>query len=553
MSALAKLLQGQVNSDHIEHGLNEAAREAFEQGWTYMDASFQLGDKAIELGMASERAEEILRSAFEIGRRKEVRDDIHSDELNQLSQKAQQVRNFEAPIFGTHYKPRQEPNRFLNLEPVSIPWPSENWRLDLQRLIEAAFQSHESWAFSIDMEERSQVEKVTDFLEMGDAVIKKMRSLDSEKGSFVRINPTEGDRETDITDFRYVLIENRTLPIGEQLAYYKALNLPCAALVNCAGKTIQAWVKIEASDFSEYQKRLIHLLRTLNDNGFFVFSFENDPLTYAAMPGVLVDGKQQYLIGTHVGADSWEEWAKWSETYLDGLPLLEYAQKYTETPVRSGEVIDTLLREQQKASLISKGGRGKSLASIQMALALAHGEHWLDFATEECQVLYVNMEQDPNAFVCRVFEMAQKMGVSANSENLDFLHLMGLEMNAATVSDLIIKRAKAEIEWNEKEYSVIIIDGIGKFPGVKGEKMTSQGESISLSISIDRIAAQVGAAVVVVLRHEELKEAHLNLDCEMTLDHRGDIIQFEAEGRYLAQKLSFALELKYPIFIRRDS
>ena len=74
-SSITFFLNTDIPSDEIETELYKAATEAFRRSWTFMETSFQLGGRAEELGLDPNRIEAVLRSAFDLEKRREYRNE----------------------------------------------------------------------------------------------------------------------------------------------------------------------------------------------------------------------------------------------------------------------------------------------------------------------------------------------------------------------------------------------------------------------------------------------------------------------------------------------
>ena len=59
-----KFLTTKYSGNELKSELFRAGEAACEEGWTYMDAAFQLGQKAQDDGLSVTEAEQILRRAF---------------------------------------------------------------------------------------------------------------------------------------------------------------------------------------------------------------------------------------------------------------------------------------------------------------------------------------------------------------------------------------------------------------------------------------------------------------------------------------------------------
>lgn len=548
VSPITEFMNSQVSDDRADGLLYEACVEAFGRGWTFMEASFQLGSRAKELGIDEDRVEHLLRQGFEKSQRKEAHAD-HGEESN-TSSAVLTPGTMPSPVAPFHpFMRRREQLRTLNLESQNIPWPQDDWRRDFIRLLQLCFDENDSIAVSKKRESKSSIQRVGDLLADEAKLVKAVRSFDSDTGAWVRLNATMGDRESDLLRYKYMLIENRRLELGMQLSYFKALNLPCEAIVNVGGQFLQAWIKIDAFDRNEFIKKTAEINKICQENDFEINSFDGDPLAFASIPGSLIDGRQCYLMETQIGAESFESWRVWAEDYLDGDPLIESAKEYEEAPAKTLEVLRDMVRQSHKVVLGGSKNTGKSWLSIDMALAIANGRPWLGVPTEESQVLYVNMELDSGSFVRRVWEVAQKRGDDPQNPNIDFLHLMGVEKNVAEFGDLVAKRIRGASQWESKEYTTIFIDGMAKLPGFAQTEITASGDSVSLALALDKIVALTGASVILVLDDAESALSQIREDYFIQLQKPDTgYLHIHGSGRHYAKSKEIQCRFEYPCF-----
>lgn len=116
----------------------------------------------------------------------------------------------------------------------------------------------------------------------------KARTLISrEAGAWIRMNPTDGNgiSDSNITAFRFALIENDKLSLGLQLALFAKLPLPINALIASGGKSIHAWIRVDAPSAEEYRRRLKEdIFPVLAPFGFD--QANTNPSRLARLPGV---------------------------------------------------------------------------------------------------------------------------------------------------------------------------------------------------------------------------------------------------------------------------
>jgi len=102
------------------------------------------------------------------------------------------------------------------------------------------------------------------------------RSIHTKQGGWWRINPilttggtgkNEACCDRDVTAYRYFLLENDKLPIETQLGILAYLPLPIVSIVDSAGKSLHALVRLEGtiSDKETFQKQVEPLLHDLHE------------------------------------------------------------------------------------------------------------------------------------------------------------------------------------------------------------------------------------------------------------------------------------------------
>ena len=115
------------------------------------------------------------------------------------------------------------------------------------------------------------------------------------------MNPLDGRgiADTNITAFRYALLESDALPMELQLALFARLPLPIAAVLSSGGRSYHAWVRVDAADAATYRKIVSRLLQMLAQ--FAVDAKNKNPSRLSRLPGAkriigaVGDGVQRLL------------------------------------------------------------------------------------------------------------------------------------------------------------------------------------------------------------------------------------------------------------------
>ena len=569
-------LKTKYNPNDLKSELYKAGEAAKEEGWTFMDASFQLGGKARDEGLAPDEVEQVLRRAFSSEKRSSEREEPRP-EATAAAAPANQAAAPEpvampkpaiiSPLptgmismeqmlaLGLDTQSMELLQNFkIDPEALSIPWPAADWRKDLAKLLEVAFENDETIEFKISDTPNATAELVSNIVGRDDAIKKIMKSLDCQDGALICVNATKGG--ADATDeswrYRYAVIDNPKMSLAKQLAYYKALNLPCAALVNTGANSVQAWVKIGANDREEYDERIEFLFKTLDSQGFKIDSANKSPSFMARMPGVLRGGKQQYLIGTEQGAKNFKEWKEWVEYSLDGKPLIELASDSEEPPKKDASIIENMLRAGEFFLFQAPPKSGKSLALMDMALSICYGEDWFGNATSSNDVLFINFELTKSVFLNRLHQLGNKRGLNASTPKFGFLNLRGTALSPLETAQLIAKRIEGAKKLENHDYRVVIIDPISAvLHNPKSMRLTGSPHQILMQM-VDTIIALTGCAVVTACNNDEYPYLQSRADSVISLSPvEGGLNLFQINGDFREFPKMLARECSwiYPRFL----
>ena len=112
--------------------------------------------------------------------------------------------------------------------------------------------------------------QIIDLLERcGGDVGSVLGDADPRAGAWIRVNPLDGKgvKDENVTDYRYVLVESDSLPIEQQNALMRDLELPIVTLTHTGGKSLHAIVHIDAKSREEYRSRVAYLFDVCEKNG----------------------------------------------------------------------------------------------------------------------------------------------------------------------------------------------------------------------------------------------------------------------------------------------
>ena len=345
---------------------------------------------------------------------------------------------------------------------------------------------------------RTAGDLIADISRHGDDLGAAIGDTKPEAGAWIRFNPLDGNgvRNENVTEYRYALVESDSMPVEQQYALYKAMELPARVLVHSGGKSLHAIVHIGASSYNEYRERVAYLYKVCEANGLKVDGQNKNPSRLSRMPGVMRDGKRQYIVAENVGKASFEEWREYVESLNDSLPDPEnLADVWNDMPALSPPLIEGVLRQGHKLLLAGPSKAGKSFALLELCVSIAEGRPWMGFGCAQGRVLYVNLELDRASCLNRLRDVYKALGVApANAGKIDVWNLRGSAVPMDKLAPKLIRRAA------KKNYLAVIIDPIYKV--ITGDE-NSADQMAKFCNQFDLICAQLGCAVIYCHHHSK--------------------------------------------------
>jgi RecA-family ATPase len=316
-----------VTHGYLKHGAHKGNRNnaLMAASCQFRDAGCSIGEakehlipRAEEDGLSSKEAESTINSAF----RKDARE----------------------PIIGNRPQPKQS-LKFRKIETKAEELPgyiTDGW----QKLIEIAFEPDEFVSIGCGFigeprdEQTGEVKKYH-AIDGGSTwtvkeLIGKLKTKDSRlfhfgnHGAYIRINPIldGGKGDEHVTDFRHALVECDNGTKEEQLGALQKIGLPITAIIDSGGKSIHAWVRIDARDRKEYDERVSLIYRFCKESlGMDLDEGNKNPSRYSRLPDgvrtridkktceeiVDADGRPiidvQRLLAHSLPGKPWSEWS----------------------------------------------------------------------------------------------------------------------------------------------------------------------------------------------------------------------------------------------------
>lgn len=121
-----------------------------------------------------------------------------------------------------------------------------------------------------------------------DALLARFRERGSDSGrggAWLRMNPVDGRgiADVNVTAFPFALLESDKLPLELQVSLIAKLPLPVAAILGSGGRSVHAWVKVDAQHADEYRATVARMLGLLAKFG--IDGKNKNPSRLSRLPG----------------------------------------------------------------------------------------------------------------------------------------------------------------------------------------------------------------------------------------------------------------------------
>ena len=179
----------------------------------------------------------------------------------------------------------------VDLWEVSPVRPPDDWTRDALALLAFLYDRGEQinfvTAYQLDGD-KARPSGIGETVER-DALIARWRKQmpRSEAGGWLRMNPMDGQGVADLNvmAFRFALIECDGIPFELQMPLLAKLPLPIAAILSSGGRSLHAWVKIDAANADEFRRDVSRMLALLAKFG--VDTKNKNPARMSRLPGVV--------------------------------------------------------------------------------------------------------------------------------------------------------------------------------------------------------------------------------------------------------------------------
>jgi hypothetical protein len=160
--------------------------------------------------------------------------------------------------------------------------------------------------------------------------------------------------------------------------------------------------------------------------------------------------------------------------------------------------------------LVAQGGSGKTIALIQLAIAVATGRRWLDYfhVPKPGRVVLALAEEDDEELDRRIHDLARGMRLTDAQMHLVEQNVVALALSGV-VTALVAQDGKSTVETEvlayfrrrlgESEWALIVLDTLTRFAGGDTEKDAAQATRFIQSV--ESLCKVPGSPTVLVAHH----------------------------------------------------
>ena len=261
---------------------------------------------------------------------------------------------------------------FKRPTPITPPDPQAS---EFRRFMQAAFAATEVVCICDAVEEGRPISAgsfipIEEWIARFDDPASRILSPERE-GIFVRINPFKPNlysgSDNDISAYRHVLVEFDDKPKPEQEKLFRDSGLPITVLIDSGGKSIHAWVRVDAPSRKEWDARrdLIYSLIPGVD------AKNKNPSRYSRLPGAWRSPtSQQKLLATNLGSASWEDYLTSRESDDDKSTVVTIKDLMDFDPDNDPDNLIGNRWITRGSSMIVSGGTGIGKSSLMMQIVI---------------------------------------------------------------------------------------------------------------------------------------------------------------------------------------
>ncbi len=305
-------------------------------------------------------------------------------------------------------------------------------------------------------------------LDASDGDPNKFLKTSDRNGIFVSVNPMKqgGGFDKDVTAFRHALLEFDNISIIEQWGIIVASRIPCTAVISSGGKSVHAWVKIDAQDWSQFKERVEILYQHFQQ---YKPDIKNkNPSRFSRLPNCVRGQSRQELLALKIGCESFVEWQSVQAVDSLGKAITPAELDAFDSSKDTNNLIgNRWLGRGMSCLLVGPSGVGKSSLNLQLAICWAVRRPAFGITPiKALRSLIIQAENDIGDLSEMFKGVCQGLGIEPLTPEWDLLHgnLVFIRDNSHTGLEFcesvrrLIERHKPDLVWLDPILSFVGAD-----------------------------------------------------------------------------------------------
>jgi RecA-family ATPase len=286
--------------------------------------------------------------------------------------------------------------------------------------------------------------------------------LDEElPGNFIAVNPIDGGiADSSVTDYRHCLVEFDDEPLDKQWALIEQSLLPVSVVIYSGGKSLHAWVKVNAETREQYDRR-VELVYECFSN-YELDTKNKNPSRLSRLPGAERGDRTQDLLAVNIGLPSWDNWLEHMEGLSVGPTIkLSELRGFLDEGDATSLLGNRWLCSGSSCIISGPSGIGKSSLAMQMAMLWGVGRRAFGIKpVRPLKSLIIQAENDKGDLSEQVTGVEAGLGLDPTNplleDNVSIIHCTAYAGGGflAAVNQLLDKH-KPDLCWIDPLFSYI--------------------------------------------------------------------------------------------------
>lgn len=195
-------------------------------------------------------------------------------------------------------------------------------------------------------------------------------------GIFIRLNPMRlgGAKDEDVTAYRHALVEWDNISAEEQWNLITQSKIPVTAVIASGGKSLHAWVKVDAANRREFDDR-VKILYDHFEGSAALDGKNKNPSRLSRLANCARGKKRQELLALNIGAESFGAWL--ADLDVDGIgeqhDIIKLRNRDNSRADPNCLIGNRWLNKRGSCLFVGQSGIGKSSLMMQMAITWSLG------------------------------------------------------------------------------------------------------------------------------------------------------------------------------------